>query len=179
MFVSRPGANVCFSLISLCVNGKFQATDTLIKFSKSNVSICPSCFHINHFKITDETKTVHDWTGTLRSSTNNTGMENNPRCVQTTRRLIPKHSVRGNQFWTELAQHWLHEIPLCGTLRAGRNFPVTTTTYIANYLLPYLTLLIATRVVICNPSSTRHTRFCGHFSFIFKFATVQLKLIYI
>lgn len=178
MFVSRPGANVCLSLISLCVDGKFQATDKLIKFTKSNVSICPSCFHINHFKIRGETKTVHDWTGMLKSSTNNTSMDNNLRCVPE-RRLIPKHSVRGHQFWTELSHHWCHEMPLCGTSRVGRNFPVKTTTYIANYVLPYLTLLIATKVVICNPPSTRQTRFCGHFSFIFKFATIQLKLIYI
>ena len=30
MFVSRPGANVCFSLISLCFDSKFHVTDTLI-----------------------------------------------------------------------------------------------------------------------------------------------------
>jgi hypothetical protein len=60
MFVSRPGADVYFSLISLCFDGKCHVTYTLIKFSKSNAAICPSRFHTNSFKVTDGTKTVHD-----------------------------------------------------------------------------------------------------------------------
>jgi len=67
------------------------------QFSKSNVSICPSRFHTYHFKVTDETKILHDWTGMLESSPAITRMENKPRCFPEPRRILI-YSVRGNQF---------------------------------------------------------------------------------